>query len=88
MRIIYRSIFPVVILSIGIMMLLKGAQLWSLGDNVDGDGIGITFLLFEINDTVHTADIPKYTNGFFVAGLITIVISFGFLYKAVRNLRH
>ncbi|WP_128894668.1 hypothetical protein [Longirhabdus pacifica] len=84
MKTINRFIVPISILFIGVLMLIKGLQLWSIGDNVDGDGIGITFLFFEINDTVLTKDIPKYATIFFIAGTITILTSLIVLLKTVK----
>lgn len=57
-------------------MINKGINLWSIGTNVDGDGIGIYFLVFEINDRVLTADIRKYAICFFVTSVLAILVSF------------
>jgi hypothetical protein len=60
---------------ISVLMVNKGLDLWSLGTNVDGDGIGIHFLGLEINDRVPEAKIPSYAIGFFVTSLITLLIA-------------
>lgn len=57
------------------LMVNKGLELWSLGTNVDGDGIGVYFLGFEINERVPEASIPAYAIGFFVASFITLLIA-------------
>jgi hypothetical protein len=57
-------------------MVYKGLELWSLGTNVDGDGIGIHFLGLEINDRVSEASIPTYAVCFFVVSFITLLIAF------------
>jgi hypothetical protein len=66
---------------ISVLMVNMGLDLWSLGTNVDGDGIGIHFLGLEINDRVPEAKIPSYAIGFFVTSLITLLIAIGL----VRN---
>lgn len=71
---------------IAILMFNRGLNLWSLGTNVDGDGIGVYFLGLEINDRVPEADIPQYAIGFFISGLITILISL-FLLTRIWRLR-
>ena len=59
-----------------VLMVNKGLDLWSLGTNVDGDGIGVHFLGLEINDRVPEANIPTYAIGFFVASVITLLVAF------------
>lgn len=53
------------------LMLSKGMDLRSIGTMVDGDGIGVSFLFFEINDRVPAHRIPVYAYGFLIAGLMT-----------------
>lgn len=55
-------------------LAFKGVDLWSLGTNVDGDGIGIHFIGFEINDRVPKASIPVYAIGFLASSLVTLLI--------------
>ncbi|MDR0140212.1 hypothetical protein RFW18_20845 [Metabacillus idriensis] len=66
---------------ITVLMVNKGIDLWSLGTNVDGDGIGVHFLGLEINDRVPEANIPTYAIGFFVSSFITLLIAFAFVGK-------
>ncbi|MEK3808996.1 hypothetical protein MHB63_20905 [Bacillus sp. FSL H8-0547] len=68
---------------ITVLMVNKGIDLWSLGTNVDGDGIGVHFLGLEINEQVPEANIPKYAIGFFVASVITLLIGFAFAGKTL-----
>ncbi|MEM5015347.1 hypothetical protein WKH31_03555 [Metabacillus indicus] len=68
---------------ITVLMVNKGIDLWSLGTNVDGDGIGVHFLGLEINDRVPEANIPTYAMGFFVASFITLLIAFAFVGKTL-----
>jgi len=61
-------------------------DLRSLGTNVDGDGIGVHFLFFEINDRVLEKSIPSYANGFFIASIVTALAA---IYVAGKTtLRH
>ncbi|WP_316568963.1 hypothetical protein [Neobacillus sp. YIM B06451] len=75
MNAIYRWIVFIFLAFISVLMVNKGLDLWSLGTNVDGDGIGVTFLGLEINDRVPEANIPTYAIGFFVASFITLLIA-------------
>ncbi len=56
---------------LSILMFQKGLQLSDLGTDVDGEGIGVHFLLFEINDSVHERNIPSYAFGFYISSIIT-----------------
>jgi hypothetical protein len=71
---------------ISVLMVNKGLDLWSLGTNVDGDGIGIHFLGLEINDRVPEAKIPSYAIGFFVTSLITLLIAIALVRKTLLKL--
>jgi hypothetical protein len=62
----------------------KGLDLWTLGPNVDGDGIGIYFLGFEINDQVPEKSIPSYAIGFFATSLTTMTIAIALTLKALK----
>jgi hypothetical protein len=76
MTAINRWIVFVFLSFITLLLINRGLDIWSLGTNVDGDGIGIHFLGLEINDRVSEASIPTYAIGFFVASLITMLIAF------------
>jgi hypothetical protein len=65
-----------------VLLVNKGLDLWSLRTNVDGNGIGIYFLGFEINDRVPEKSIPPYAIGFFAASLITMTIATALIRKA------
>ncbi|MFC0273540.1 hypothetical protein ACFFIX_19290 [Metabacillus herbersteinensis] len=72
---------------ITVLMVNIGMDLWSLGTNVDGDGIGIHFLGIEINEQVPEASIPTYEIGFFVASLISLLIAFALVGKIFKKLK-
>jgi hypothetical protein len=72
---------------ITVLMVNKGLDLWSLGTNVDGDGIGIHFLGLEISDRVQEGNIPKYAIGFFVASFITLLFAFALVGKTFLKLK-
>ncbi|MBT2687221.1 hypothetical protein J7I93_03380 [Bacillus sp. ISL-47] len=55
-----------------VTLAFKGLDLWSLGTNVDGNGIGIHFMGIEMNDRVPEAIIPAYAIGFFAASLLPL----------------
>ncbi|QHS21478.1 hypothetical protein GWK91_00235 [Virgibacillus sp. MSP4-1] len=65
----------VVLIFLTVLFLNKGLDLWSLGSNVDGHGIGLYLLGFEINDRVPEESIPSYATGFFILSGIAFVIS-------------
>ncbi|MBT2680108.1 hypothetical protein J7E38_13925 [Bacillus sp. ISL-35] len=64
----------IVLIVISVLFLQQGMDLWKLGTDVDGDGIGIHFLGFEINDSVQEANIPSYATGFFIAAGLSFVL--------------
>ncbi len=66
----------VLVLSIiSVLFLIKGIELWSVIDHVDGDGIGITFLGFNINDRVLNESISGYAMGFTIASIIPFLVA-------------
>ncbi|MBT2639532.1 MULTISPECIES: hypothetical protein [unclassified Bacillus (in: firmicutes)] len=66
----------VLVLSIiSVLFLIKGIELWSVIDHVDGDGIGITFLGFSINDRVLNEGISGYALGFTIASIIPLLVA-------------
>ncbi|KKI88457.1 hypothetical protein WQ54_31545 [Bacillus sp. SA1-12] len=87
MNTIYRWIVFTFLALISFLMVNKGLELWSLGTNVDGDGVGIYFLGQEINDKVPKASIPTYAIGFFIASLITLLIAFALVRKTLFKLK-
>lgn len=72
---------------LAVLMINKGITLWNMGSNVDGAGIGVYFLIFEINDRVPEQTIPNYAIGFFVASVITALVPFVLFGKKVLNYR-
>lgn len=68
-----------VLILFGILLLNKGLDLRSLGTNVDGDGIGVYFLGFEINDSVQEESIPSYAVGFFTSSFFALIASLAFI---------
>ncbi|MCM3123158.1 MULTISPECIES: hypothetical protein [unclassified Mesobacillus] len=62
----------IVLIVVSVLFLKQGMELWNLGTDVDGAGIGIHFLGFEINDSVPEASIPSYAIGFFIAAGLSI----------------
>ncbi|MDP5276283.1 hypothetical protein [Chengkuizengella axinellae] len=68
-------IMPIIFVLFTGLLLNKGIALRSIGMHVDGAGIGIYFLGIEINDRVRTEQIPSYANGFFITGIITLLVS-------------
>jgi hypothetical protein len=70
-----------------VLLVTKGLDLWSLRTNVDGNGIGIYFLGFEINDRVPEKSIPPYAIGFFAASLTTMTIVIALIRKALLKIK-
>jgi hypothetical protein len=68
-------IVSILLILLGALLAKQGVELWSLGTNVDGDGIGVHFLGLEINDRVPEASIPSYAIGFFVLSAITLLLT-------------
>lgn len=75
MNLISRWVIAVVLILFAVLFFNKGLDLWSLGTNVDGDGIGVYFLVFEINDRVPEESIPTYTIGFYISSVVAFIIS-------------
>jgi hypothetical protein len=60
---------------ITVLLIRQGLGLWSLGTDVAGDGIGVHFLGLEINDRVSEKNIPSYSIGFFICGIIAFLLT-------------
>lgn len=67
-------ILSIIFVVIGALMISKGFELKSI-THVDGSGIGIHFLGFEVNDSVPKENISQFANSFFIASLFPFVIS-------------
>lgn len=81
----YRLMGFIFLSFVTILFLNKGLELWSLGTNVDGDGIGIYFLGLEINDRVFESNIPKYAVGFFIGSFITLLVAIALICKTFHK---
>lgn len=85
MKYFSRWVIAGVLILIGVLLLNKGLDLWSLGTNVDGDGVGVHFLGLEINDRVQEESIPSYAIGFFISSLIALLLSIAFVGKSLKS---
>lgn len=67
------------------LLLKEGFILLESMKNIDGAGIGVYFLLFEVNDHVLNKDILSYAIGFFVAsGMISLSPFFLFQRRVIK----
>lgn len=83
-----RLFISLVFILLAVLLFLKGLELWGLGTNVDGHGIGVYFLGLEINDRVSEKIIPAYSIGFFISSLVALIITLFFVLNiSFRNLR-
>lgn len=83
-----RWFISLVFILVSVMLFLKGLELWSLGTDVDGHGIGVYFLGLEINDRVSEKIIPAYSIGFFITSLVALIITLFFVLNiSFRKLR-
>jgi hypothetical protein len=69
-----RWITGVVFSLLGVALLMTGMNVRSLS-KIDGDGVEIYFLGMKINESVATADIPSYANGFLGTGTIFLILA-------------
>lgn len=81
----YQWIAASVLLVLAALSASKGMDLWSLGTDVDGAGIGVYFLSFEINDRVAEMSIPAYAIGFFIASGVLALAAIGMILTAIRK---
>ncbi|MFT4414285.1 hypothetical protein ACLM5H_10550 [Fredinandcohnia humi] len=70
-----RWIVAFTLMTFTVLLFKNGIDLWSLGTNVDGEGIGVYFLGFEVNDRVPEGNIPLYAKGFFISSLVAFFVS-------------
>lgn len=56
--------------------------------NIDGDAIGVHFLIFEINDWVPKKSITTYANAFFIASIITALLAILVAWKEILRYKH
>lgn len=83
---LFRRFGPVIIVfTFAILTFSKAMELWTMRTTVDGDGIGIHFLAFEINDRVLAEDIAMYSGVFLAISLVALIISITLLRKNVRQ---
>jgi|GEM_PF-2879490 len=82
---IFRWILPVTLILFAVLLFYKGIELWYVRTNVDGDGIGVHFLGFEINDRVNAKNIPAYAIGFFISCIVAVIGSAAYLKTNIKN---
>lgn len=82
---IFRWILPVTLILFAVLLFYKGVELWSLRTNTDGDGIGVHFLGFEINDRVDEKSISSYAIGFFISSFVAVIGSTAYLGTNLKN---
>lgn len=81
----YQWIAASVLLVLAALSASKGTDLRALGTDVDGAGIGVYFLSFEINDRVAEMSIPAYATGFFIASGVLAMAAIGMILTALRK---
>ncbi len=81
-------VLPVLFVGLSILTVLKGLELRLYGTDVDGQGIGVYFLFFEINDRVPENDIPSYAYGFFISSLLALFIAVGLVFNRYLKLKN
>ena len=82
MKLFYKWYAVVILFVLSWSLADKGIELWELGTDVDGAGIGVYFLIFEINDRVAEMNIPMYAIGFFIASVIAVIAALWLAFKA------
>jgi hypothetical protein len=70
-----RWILVLLLTTISVLFLLKGFELWSVINNVNGDGIQISFLGLRINEHVLNESISGYALGFTIASIIPFLVA-------------
>jgi len=79
-----RWVIAVILILFAVISFNKGLDLWFLRTHVDGDGIGVHFLVFEINDRVSEESIPSYAIGFFISSLVALLLSVVFIRENIK----
>jgi hypothetical protein len=75
--------FLVALLSMfGFLFLDKGIELWTVIDQVDANGIVISFLGVEVSDGVLREKLPSFAFGFTVAAIIPILVAINIAIKS------
>jgi len=60
-------------------------ELRALGTDVDGEGIGVNFIGFEVNDRVKEGNIPAYANSFLLIGIVMLSLTILMCWKSFIN---
>lgn len=81
-----KFVLAAIFLIFGVLTLLKFFELNNVG-YVDGGGIGVYFLGFEISDKVPTEKIIKYALGFLISSIALFTGAFYNIYNAFKK-RH
>lgn len=81
----FKWLFFSSVLLCAVLLGAEGFQVWQMGSTVDGAGIGVYFLFFEINDRVAAKDIPFYAGMFFAASVIVSLLAVLPFNKKVQN---
>ncbi|WP_043932080.1 hypothetical protein [Bacillus sp. EB01] len=72
---IVRVIWIILLLIFGALFFVKGIQLWKSIATVDGNGIGLTFLGFEVSDSVKLDEIRYYAGIFISGGIASFILA-------------
>ncbi|TFB21792.1 hypothetical protein E3U55_08175 [Filobacillus milosensis] len=73
---------PVILLAI--LLIYKGIVLNNRVGVVDGAGIGISFIGFELNDSVPNEKVQYYATSFIITGITTLLIGLALMFKLLR----
>ncbi|MCJ1907682.1 hypothetical protein [Planococcus ruber] len=65
------------------LLIKNGFTLLDSRQQIDGAGIGVYFLFFEINDRIPSSDILFYAIGFFAASIAAAAAPFILFYRKV-----
>ncbi|AGX04529.1 MULTISPECIES: hypothetical protein [Bacillaceae] len=68
-----KAVLLIFLTILGLALSCKGIELMHLGTDVDGDGIGIQFLGFEMADSLSEQNIPKAAAAFLAAGVLLVL---------------
>ncbi|MDN7240565.1 hypothetical protein QWY14_02130 [Planococcus sp. N028] len=67
------------------LFMKEGFSLLERMNHPDGEGVGVYFFLFEINDQVPLENVPLYITGFLAASVVAVIFPFVVFHRKVSR---
>ena len=79
--------FAILFAFIAVRASIQGIELLSLDSLQAGETISVSFLSFQISDSVNDMNLTSYIIGFFAAALVALILALGFIKDTFNSMK-